>query len=61
MSREKKGDTGQAVIGKGKLGVWGDVGLIVIGGVRGLPPAAILVYLCLSVVPILPRRSESGR
>ena len=55
------GDKGRPVIGEGKPGDWGDLRFVMFGGFRGLPPSAILVYLCLSVVPSLPRRSESGR
>ena len=55
------GDQGRPVIGEGEPGDWGDVGLIVFGGLRGLLPSASIVYMCSSVVSVLPRRSESGR
>ncbi len=45
------GDKGRPVIGEGEPGDWGDVGLIVIGGVRGLPPAAILKPQALPSMP----------
>ena len=45
------GDKGRPAIGEGKPGDWGDVGLIVIGGVRGLPPAAILKPQALPLMP----------
>ena len=50
------GDKGRPVIGEGKRGDWGDVGLTVIGGVRGLPPAAngrlrTSVFICGSNSP----------